>query len=67
MLEIDEEEVHGGLPGKPKLSPVTIWIGVFPETTTATAAHNAAQAILALLKDRGLTDVDVEFRVSYYT
>ena len=27
---------------KPVLSPVTIWIGVFPESTTATAAHHVA-------------------------
>ena len=43
------------------LSPVTIWIGVFPDSTTATAAHQA------LLQKYQITDVDVDFRESIYT
>ena len=46
---------------------MTIWIGVFPDNTTATAAHNAAQDVLALLRDYEITDIDVEFRESLYT
>ena len=50
---------------KPVLSPVTIWIGVFPKSTTATAAHDAAQSILTLLQNKyQITDVDVDFRES---
>ena len=52
---------------KPVLSPVTIWIGVFPESTTATAAHHAAHSVLALLQRYQITDVDVDFRESVYT
>lgn len=51
---------------KPVLSPVTIWIGVFPDSTTATAAHHAAQRVLALLQKYQITDVDVNFRDSIY-
>lgn len=43
----DEESVEAK---EPVISPVTIWIGVPPESTTATAAHHAAQSILALLQ-----------------
>ena len=59
----DEEMVKAK---KPVLSPVTIWIGVFPESTTATAAHNAAQDVLALLQKYQITDVNVDFRESIY-
>lgn len=52
---------------KPVVGPVTIWIGVFPESTSATTAFTAAQNILALLKDYQINDVDVDFRESYYT
>ena len=38
----DEETVEAK---KPVVGPVTIWIGVFPESTSATAAHEAAQGL----------------------
>jgi threonine dehydrogenase-like Zn-dependent dehydrogenase len=57
----DEETVEA------VLGPVTIWIGVFLESTTATAAHHAAQGILALLQKYQITDVNVDFRESVYT
>jgi hypothetical protein len=72
----DEEEGEGegesegeeeGEAKKPVVGPVTIWIGVFPESTSATAAHDAAQDVLALLKDYQITDVDIDFRESFYT
>ena len=44
-----------------------MWIGVFPGSTTATAAHDAAQSVLALLQRYQITDVDVDFRESIYT
>ena len=64
----DEEDAseETAEPKKPVVGPVTIWIGVFPESTSATAAHNAAQDVLALLEDYKITDVDVDFRESYY-
>ena len=51
---------------KPVVGPVTIWIGVFPGSTSATAAHDAAQDVLALLRDFEIIDVDVDFRESFY-
>ena len=66
----DEEESEGeeeGKAKKPVISPVTIWIGVFPDSTSATVAHDAAQVVLALLKDYQITDVDIDFRESFYS
>ncbi|KAK0207441.1 hypothetical protein IW262DRAFT_1450873 [Armillaria fumosa] len=68
MVEIDEDTDEEMVEAKKSVvGPVTIWIGVFPESTSATAAHNAAQAVLALLKHYQITDVDVDFRESFYT
>ena len=61
-VEVDDEDEV-----KPVAGPVTIWIGVLPESTSATTAHNAAQAILALLKKHEITDIDIDFRESIYT
>ncbi|TFK68639.1 hypothetical protein BDN72DRAFT_870910 [Pluteus cervinus] len=62
-----ESELDGGVePKKPVIGPVTIWIGVSPDSVSATAAHDAAQAILVLLEDYQITDVDIDFRESYY-
>ncbi|KAM6499303.1 hypothetical protein JOM56_004811 [Amanita muscaria] len=72
----DEEDAKGKEEGegeeegeakKPVVGPVTIWIGVFPESTSATAAHDAAQDVLVLLKYYQITDVDIDFRESFYT
>ncbi|KAH8104913.1 hypothetical protein DFH11DRAFT_1692105 [Phellopilus nigrolimitatus] len=63
MLEVDDEH----LGGETDVGPVTIWIGVFLEITSATAAYDAAQEILALLAKHQITDVDVDFRGSVYT
>ncbi|KAF9235843.1 hypothetical protein BU15DRAFT_89406 [Melanogaster broomeanus] len=60
----DEETVE---PKKPVAGPVTIWIGVFPGSTSATAAHNSALDVLALLRDYHITDVDIDYRESFYT
>ncbi|KAF8799280.1 hypothetical protein BYT27DRAFT_7221909 [Phlegmacium glaucopus] len=62
----EEGKGEGGKAKKPVVGPVTIWIGVFPESTSAMAAHDAAQDVLALLKDYQITDVDVDFRESFY-
>lgn len=48
-------------------SPVIIWVGVFPGSElSATAAHDASQVLLALLKDYGLSDVGIQYRESSY-
>ncbi|KAL5480421.1 hypothetical protein ACEPAI_1691 [Sanghuangporus weigelae] len=63
---VEDEDDDSGEAKKPIVGPVTIWIGVSPDTTSATAAHGAAQDVLALLKDYEITDVDVDFRESVY-
>ena len=52
---------------QPAISPVTIWIGVKPESLSAMAAHYAAQDVLALLKKHDITDIDVDFRELIYS
>ncbi|KAI9651430.1 MAG: hypothetical protein M1829_003010 [Trizodia sp. TS-e1964] len=52
---------------KTPLSPITIWIGVIPELTSATAAHDAAEVILALLSKKfHISNIDIHFRNSVY-
>ncbi|KAG9088912.1 hypothetical protein FRC06_001781 [Ceratobasidium sp. 370] len=66
MVEVDEplEDKEG----KPVVSPVTIWTGILPGSTSATTAHDVAQDILALLKDHyQITDIDINFHESLYT
>ncbi|KAM5531457.1 hypothetical protein V8D89_014847 [Ganoderma adspersum] len=67
MVDVDEElsdeedadeENEEAEVKKPVVGPVTIWIGVFSGSTSATVAHDAAQAVLALLRDYQITDVD---------
>jgi len=51
--------------GKLITTPVTIWIGVLPDSLSGERAHHSSQAILALLKEGyGITDVDIAYRES---
>jgi hypothetical protein len=45
-------------------TPVTIWVGVKPDSTTGEQAHHAAMDILRLLELHQVTDVEVAFRES---
>jgi hypothetical protein len=45
-------------------TPVTIWVGVVPDTTTGEQAYNSSQDIIDLLKQYNITDVDVTYRES---
>ena len=49
------------------VGPVVLWIGVAPETLFREDAHTAAHGCLGLLKEFGITDVEVEYRESMYT
>jgi hypothetical protein len=62
--EDDDSEETAEVKKKPAVGPVTIWVGVFPDRTPATAAHDAAQVVLALLARSQITDVDIDFRES---
>ena len=58
-----KEETEDGR-GKPVTSPVTIWIGVLPDSTNGDAAFNSAQGIIKLLKQHELDDIDIVYRES---
>ena len=45
-------------------TPATIWVGVMPNTLTGEVAHHSANDILELLKEHGITDVEVAYRES---
>ncbi|EIN08780.1 hypothetical protein PUNSTDRAFT_133961 [Punctularia strigosozonata HHB-11173 SS5] len=55
--EEDDDIEDTAKPKQMELGPVASWIGVFPGTTSATAAHNAAQDIVALLKDYSIASL----------
>ena len=48
------------------ISPVVIWVGVLPDSLASKDAFNSANAILALLKNEGITTVEIEFRESVF-
>ncbi|GAW04859.1 hypothetical protein LENED_006675 [Lentinula edodes] len=64
--EVSEDDECSGEARYSVLSPVTIWVGVFPGLVTATAAHDVAKIILDLLKVYQIADVDIEFRESLH-
>jgi len=45
-------------------TPVTIWVGVLPDTLTGEVAFQSSNDILALLTNHGISDVDVAYRES---
>jgi hypothetical protein len=45
-------------------TPVTIWVGVLPDTLTGEVALHSSNDILNLLKEHGISDVDVAYRES---
>jgi hypothetical protein len=47
---------------KGSLSPVVIWVGVSPGSTSSDAAHEVSQEILALLREHEVKDAVVEWR-----
>ncbi|TCD65996.1 hypothetical protein EIP91_001943 [Steccherinum ochraceum] len=46
------------------ITPITIWIGVLPDTLTSELAFQSSNDVLALLKQHGIFDVDVAYRES---
>ena len=45
-------------------TPVTIWVGVLPDTLTGEVAFHSSNDILKLLEEHGIIDVDVAYRES---
>ncbi|KAI0033139.1 hypothetical protein K488DRAFT_85147 [Vararia minispora EC-137] len=58
-----EEETEDGL-GEDVTSPVTIWVGVRPDSTDGDAAFNCTEDILKLLQAHDVDNVDIAFRES---
>ncbi len=44
--------------------PVTIWVGVLPDSTNGDAAFDSAQCILELLRKYEIDDIDIAYRES---
>ncbi|KAL6306401.1 hypothetical protein BKA93DRAFT_729418, partial [Sparassis latifolia] len=45
-------------------TPITIWVGVLPDTLTGEKAFHSSNDILDLLKEHGIFDIDVAYRES---
>ncbi|KAH9004279.1 hypothetical protein EDB86DRAFT_2887796 [Lactarius hatsudake] len=45
-------------------TPVMIWVGVLPDTLTGEVAFHSSNDILDLLKEYGISDIDVAYRES---
>jgi hypothetical protein len=45
-------------------TPVTIWVGDLPNTLTSEVAFHSSNDILDLLKEHGISDIDVAYRES---
>lgn len=58
-----EEQTEDGL-GKDVTSPVTLWIGVRPDSTNGDVAFDCAQDIFKLLKGYDVDDVEIAYRES---
>ena len=46
------------------ITPVTIWVGVLPDTLSGEVAFHSSNDILNLLEKHGISDVDVAYRES---
>jgi hypothetical protein len=62
--EDDDVDIKVAPYGTVVTSPVTIWVGVLPDTLTGDVAFHSSNDILDLLKEHGISDVDVAYRES---
>jgi hypothetical protein len=57
--------LDGGRRGEtPYTTPVTIWVGVLPDTLAGEVAFDSANDILSMLQQHDTTDLDVAYRDS---
>ena len=67
-VEEDEEDEDIDIKVAPNgtvvTTPVTIWVGVLPDTLTGKVTFKSSNGILDLLKEHGISDVDVAYRES---
>ena len=62
--DIEDVDIKVAPYGTVVTTPVTIWIGVLPDTLTSEVAFHSSNDILNLLKEHGISDVDVAYRES---
>ena len=60
----DYEDIEVAPCGAVVTTPVTIWVGVLPDTLTGEEAFHSSNDILDLLKEHGIFDLDVAYRES---
>ncbi|CUA69287.1 hypothetical protein RSOLAG22IIIB_08413 [Rhizoctonia solani] len=58
------EESNKGGSSETVITPVTIWIGVLPDSLTGEVAFESSNDILQLLKKHNIHDIDVAYRES---
>lgn len=62
--DIDVENIKIVEYGTRVITPVTIWVGVLPDTLTSDVAFESSNDILDLLGGHGIFDVDVAYHES---
>jgi hypothetical protein len=62
--DIDDVDINIAPYSTVVTTPVTIWVGVLPDTLTGEVAFHSSNDILDLLKEHGISDVDVAYRES---
>ena len=62
--DIEDVDIKVAPYGTVVTTPVTIWVGVLPDTLTGEVAFHSSNDILGLLKEHGISDIDVAYRES---
>src|SRR6267142_3714882 len=62
--DIEDVDIKVAPYGTVITTPVTIWVGVLPDTLTGEVAFHSSNDILDLLKEHGISDVDAAYRES---
>ncbi|KZS99958.1 uncharacterized protein LAESUDRAFT_769211 [Laetiporus sulphureus 93-53] len=62
--DVEDEDFEVPPYGKLVTTPITIWVGVLPGSLTGEVAYHSSKDILALLKEHGITDIEVAYRES---
>ena len=62
--DIEDVDIKVAPYGTIVTTPVTIWVGVLPDTLTGEKAFHSSNDILDLLKEHGIFDLDVAYRES---
>ena len=63
-IDIEDVDIKVAPYGTVITTPVTIWVGVLPDTLTGEVASHSSNDILELLKAHGISDIDVAYRES---